>query len=157
MQDSIATYSVSEKLNTFLLKAIKMDNALKGNIQLYDEKDQTLKIIAEHGFGPAFLNHFKIVRAFDSSACGRAIGIGTPVVISDVELDKGFKPHLKVAREEGFRAVKSIPLISSNDKYAGVLSTHFKEATWSWEIKKLNHLSKELADFIVASNLNALQ
>jgi signal transduction protein with GAF and PtsI domain len=149
--------SVAEKLNTFLAKAIKADGALKGNIQLYDKKNETLSIIAQQGFGPEFLKHFKVVKAFDSSACGRAAGIGSPVVISDVELDIGFKPHLKVARAEGFRSVKSIPLISLNNKCVGVLSTHFKETTWSWEIKKLNRLSRELAEFISHSDLKTIQ
>lgn len=148
MKQTSSSITTGEKLSIYLEKAITIDVAQKGNIQLYDKWSQTLTLAAQQGFGSGFLNHFKVVKAFDSSACGRAIGIGSAVVISDIELDEGFKAHLSVAREEGFKAVKSIPLITSSGKYVGVLSTHFKEVRWDWEIKKLNDLSKELADFI---------
>ncbi|MDE2467025.1 MAG: GAF domain-containing protein, partial [Alphaproteobacteria bacterium] len=41
--------------------------------------------------------------------------------------DPAFEPHRQVAREAGFRAVLSAPLVSGADKLIGILSTHFSQ------------------------------
>lgn len=153
----IITSRANKKIETYLFKAIEIDEATKGNIQLYNKIEETLTIISQTGFSKEFLEYFKVVKAFDTSACGRAIGIGSPVVIGDVNLDIGFAPHLKIARVEGFRAVKSVPLISSNNNFVGVLSTHFEKVQWSWDIRKLNNLVNEMANFIEAEVLQSKQ
>jgi GAF domain-containing protein len=39
--------------------------------------------------------------------------------------DEEFAPYRKIARRQGFRAVQSVPLVSSGGEIVGVLSTHF--------------------------------
>ncbi len=50
--------------------------------------------------------HFKVVKAFDSSACGRASGTGASVIITDITNDIAFIPHKRIVESAGFRAVK---------------------------------------------------
>src|SRR5688572_27118166 len=111
-----------------------------GNIQLLDPESNNLYIVAQVGFKDDFLKHFEIVKAFDNSACGRAFGISTPIIINDVTLDKAFAPHLKIAKSAGLRAVKSVPLITSDNKGLGVISTHFREPKYNWDTNKLNSI-----------------
>jgi hypothetical protein len=139
---------VLQKLSTLLQRAILLDGADFGNIQLYDLSDEILRIIVQKGFREDFLRHFEIVRAFDSSACGRAGAIGSPVVISDVNVDIGFLPHLAVAKSAGFRAVKSIPLHTRSKEYVGVLSTHFKNPQWSWDTQKTLCVCADVAQLL---------
>lgn len=135
---------LQSRLQELLREAIKAEKAGKGTLQRYDPSIDELEIVAQEGFTAEFLDHFKAVRPFDSSCCGRAFGVGTPIIISDVELDNGFRPNLKIARAAGFRSVKSVPIVSSKGEKLGVISTHFKEPKWNWDMKRLNDILVEL-------------
>ncbi len=139
--------SITQQLDELLQRAIKCDSAKMGNIQIFDKKNEVLTIIAHKGFKEDFLRHFKTVKAFDSSACGRAIGIGSPVLISDVTQDLGFIPHRAVAKSAGFRAVRSVPLIKDS-QYIGVVSTHYEIPQWKWDNGEITEISKEISDVL---------
>ncbi len=145
--------TLDEKLNDLLQRAIVLDKANFGNIQLYNRKTETLHIVAQQGFNQDFLEHFKIVNAFDSSACGRASCIGSPVIITDVTLDLAFIPHRAIARSAGFRSVKSVPIISKPKNLLGVISTHFKNPKWDWEMNTLDEVIAELAELLPLKTL----
>src|SRR4051812_23101678 len=115
-------------LQQLLEKVLKLEGADMGNIQIYDPATDELKIVAQCGFETSFLNHFSVVKPFDPSACGRAFGIGSTVIISDVESDIGFKANKSAAKKAGFRSVKSVPVFSKKNKCLGIVSTHFKTA-----------------------------
>lgn len=135
--NAIMPIQVISALQNLLEEAITVDKADMGNIQVYNKADETLRIVVQKGFGMEFLEHFKVVKAFDSSACGRAAGIGNVVAVSDVMHDTAFTPHRSIAKLAGFRSVKSVPLLSGG-KMLGVLSTHFKDVQWSWQITSLS-------------------
>src|SRR5687768_8257762 len=78
------------QLRELLARAIRLDGAQLGNIQLYDPSTKTLRIVVHEGFDQRFLSHFAVVNAFDSSACGRAAGVRSPIVIADVASDPAF-------------------------------------------------------------------
>jgi GAF domain-containing protein len=105
-----------------LAAALAISGAERGNVQVRDP-DGGLRIVAQRGFGPDFLDHFAVVRD-DGSACGRAAGNAAQTVIVDVDEDPGFAPHRPIAAAAGFRAVVSTPLIGSLG-LLGVVSTHF--------------------------------
>jgi GAF domain-containing protein len=139
------TAILKTKVHSLLLEAIKAENAIKGTLQRYRKDKDDLVIIASEGFSDEFLGHFKNVKPFDSSCCGRAFGSGTPILIGDVEQDLGFRANLAVAKAAGFRAVKSIPIITGSGEKVGILSVHYKEVKWTTEFNKLNKIIKELA------------
>jgi len=112
------------ELRRLLEEAIECDGAKMGNIQVFEPNTETLRIVVQKGFGPEFLSHFEVVRAFDSSACGRAVGVGNEIVIPDVEEDQAFRPHRRIARVAGFRSVKSVPVFDTRGGVCGVLSVH---------------------------------
>jgi hypothetical protein len=103
---------------------LSLARAERGNVQLADPASGALRIVAQHGFDEEFLDHFAVVDD-DRSACGRAARHGTQLVINDVIVDHGFKPHRKVALASGFRAVQSTPLIDKAGRLVGVVSTHY--------------------------------
>ncbi len=80
----------------------------RGNVQL--PIGQELAIAAQRGFSADFLRAFWRVGRDDGSACGRALRLGLPVVIPDVEEDADFATFRHVAKTAGFRAVQSTPL-----------------------------------------------
>lgn len=115
-----------QHLDSLLEKAITISGANKGTLQIYDRKNDNLVILTQKGFGLAFLNHFKNVKPFDGSACGRAAGTGIIVSIEDVTQDPAFNPHTNTALLDGVKAVQSIPLFSGG-LLVGVMSVHFCE------------------------------
>ena len=125
------------ELQDLLDEAIAIDQADMGTIHLYDAQTETLRIVVHKELNAEFLEYFNVVKPFDSSACGRAAGIGNIVVISDVMHDVAFTPHRPIAKRAGFRSVKSVPLLAGG-KLLGVLSIHFKTVQWSWQIGVLN-------------------
>jgi hypothetical protein len=134
---------VSENLITILSKAIESDNADMGDIQLFNRHTETLHVITHIGFKPDL--YFGEAKPFDSSASGRAIGIGNTIIISDIQNDNAAPSYRTMAKDAGFRAVKSIPLIGRNNNKLGVISTQFKKVKWNWDLNSLNDLNDELS------------
>jgi hypothetical protein len=139
---------VSDQLNYLLDKAIQDDKADMGNIQLFCARTETLEIIAQKGFKSDFLEYFKTVKAFDTSACGRAIGHGNPVLIGNIMLDIAYLPHRDIANSAGYRAVKSVPILSENQKLLGVISTHYKAPKWNWDLNVTSDVVKSLSELL---------
>ena len=133
------------KSQQILEKAIQSDNADMGNIQLYSPASQTLFILVHKGFRSNFLEYFKEVKTFDSSACGRAAGNGAPVVIKDTMQDLAFIQHRTIALSAGFRSVKSVPVLSRNKELLGMISTHYRHTLAENNADVLKDISGELA------------
>ncbi|MES2622042.1 MAG: GAF domain-containing protein [Bacteroidota bacterium] len=134
----------AKSIHELLIEAIKADGADMGNIQIYLPSSKTLMIVAQDGFKDDFLTFFKRVKAFDSSACGRAIAIGNPVMINDVHLDQGFASLTKIAEAANFKAVKSVPIIHNDKEFLGVISTHFEKPQSSWDVGKISNTVDKL-------------
>jgi GAF domain-containing protein len=134
----------SGQLNALLDKAIELDKADLGNIQLFNAESKTLEIIAQKGFQPEFLNYFKVVKAFDTSACGRAIAIGSPVIIPDITRDIAYAKHTSIAKAAGYISVKSVPIYDEAHRLLGVISTHCNRPRAKWDMNVLDGLLCEL-------------
>ena len=106
---------------------IALQQADYGNIQLYEPATGVLRIVAQRGFSPAFLEHFAAVDMNEPSACGRALRAGERVIIEDVEVDPDYLPHRAIAAHEGYRAVQSTPIRGRDGVAIGMLSTHFRQ------------------------------
>jgi GAF domain-containing protein len=114
-----------DHLDEILRLAMAEVGASKGNIQLLDRPSQTLFIAVHHGFDIPFLDYFRTVSASDKCACGIALREQKRIIVEDVDGDDDWKDMLSVARDAGFRAVQSTPLIGRDGQVAGMLSTHF--------------------------------
>jgi GAF domain-containing protein len=108
---------------TILDDAVALLGAEYGNVQLITGQD--LVITAQRGLPQEFLETFRRVRKGDGSACGRALLLGEPVVIPDVQIDWQFTAFREIARHSHFRAVQSIPLTADSGNQLGIVSTHF--------------------------------
>ena len=118
---------VPKMLEELLDTVIALQAADFGNIQLLDSETGVLRIVAHRGFSQDFLDCFASVDSRDDSACGRALGSGTRVIIEDVETDGGHLPFRAVAAQEGYRAAQSTPIRGHDGVLLGMLSTHFRQ------------------------------
>lgn len=96
----------------------------QGNIQIFDEQDQALKIVAHMGFNDAFLERFKLV-PIGYSVCGTALDRHQRVIVENAYADDRFADLAPEYEKFGFIAVQSTPLFSSDGRLLGMLSNHF--------------------------------
>jgi PAS domain S-box-containing protein len=123
-----AQSDLSSLLHEVLDTAMELQHADFGNIQLYNEENSSLEIVAQRGFQKEFLDYFRSVDASKGSACGLALRNRARVIIEDIDLDPDFAPHLGIAASSGFRAVQSTPLFDRRSgEPVGMLSTHFRK------------------------------
>jgi two-component system, sensor histidine kinase len=115
--------SFEQVIHSVLSDAISLQGAEFGNVQLLDGDE--LAIVAQRGFSLQFLKTFWRVGAKEGTACGRALRAGVPITIRDVEKDGEFAPFRSHARLAGFRGVQSTPIVSTDGKPLGIVSTHF--------------------------------
>lgn len=120
--------TLQAELLRILDDAIEVGSAQRGNVQVFNEALGGLEIGAQRGFDPAFLELFRLVKPDDASICARAWRLRHRVAVADVALDASFAPYLGMARQAGFRAVQSTPLLTRQGRAVGVLSTHFADA-----------------------------
>jgi GAF domain-containing protein len=118
---------VDALLRNTLVSAARLHGTGLGNIQLVDWNRRELMIAVNLGFDQEFLDAFRSVRPNDGSVCAHAVRERKAVLAEDVFADREFAPYREIARKAGFRAVLSIPLISSRNAFVGVLSVHFPE------------------------------
>lgn len=113
-------------LNWAVDSAIRVTNATKGNLQIFDPASGALQIVAHRGFKQPFLDFFKRVTG-DESACAKAFGTCQRVTVEDVTESPIFcgTPALEVLLDARVRAVQSTPLVGSSGAILGVLSTHW--------------------------------
>lgn len=122
-----ASRELSQTYEKILDGLMKVHGSDFANIQVYNADTRELRIVAQRNFTPDFLDYFAVVRAEDSSACGRALRTGESIFIEDVTQDPEFLPHRKIAAAAGFRAVLSMPVIAQHGEPLGIFSVHFRE------------------------------
>ena len=119
-----------------------------GNLQLVDAATGDLELVAAHGFEPSYLDFWRRVPR-GQGASGTALERRARVVVEDVETSPVFEgtPGLEVLRRAGVRALQSTPLLSSNGRPLGMLSTHFQRPGCPDErsLRWLDLLAREVA------------
>lgn len=109
-------------------EALTMSDARFGCLQIHDDILGGLVIVAQKNFRLQFLHHLALVPPGDGTVYARCMENGEQIAIEDINQDPEFEPHRELALSEGFQAVVSSPLLSS-DKVVGILSVHFSEPT----------------------------
>ena len=109
LRSKIAETNFQNTLDGILREAMKINRAKLGNMQIINNQNNWLEIVAQRGFGSEFVEHFKFVTVDGGSICGRAMKSRETVFVDDVSADSDFLPHLQYAIDAGFRAVISTP------------------------------------------------
>jgi GAF domain-containing protein len=130
--------------------AIGMTGADIGTLQRFDEGGDCLIFVASRGLSEQALNFFGIVRRDTNTTCAVALTWRVRVFVEDVSTSYLFvgTPELDMLRVEGIAAVQSTPLIGSNGRLWGVLSTHFRnvQTERTFNHAPLDRLAVRLAD-----------
>ncbi|HEU4653625.1 MAG TPA: ATP-binding protein [Steroidobacteraceae bacterium] len=114
-------------LKQILDAIVSLQHADRGNVQLYDPKDNSLMIVAQRGLPAEFMALFGNTSAADDLACSQAARARHRVVIEDLQAPGLPEVLRQVAHTGDCRAVQSSPILDDDGALVGVLSTHFRE------------------------------
>jgi GAF domain len=96
------------------------------DLQLCDQRDGSLRIVASYGFRAAFLAAFAVVTPAQLTSCAAALASRVPVLVSDITHTEFFgAATMQPMLEAGTRAVASYPLLLAGGEAFGVLSFHY--------------------------------
>jgi PAS domain S-box-containing protein len=114
-------------LHDLLRTVVELEGTEMGLLSLCagDGPEDYLVPGASLGFPPEFLALIERVPP-GGGACGTCFQRRQRVVVEDTETDPIFAAYRDAARQAGFRAVHSTPLMARGGEVLGVLSTHFR-------------------------------
>lgn len=144
----IETQDVTTLLHEIISVGVEITGADKGNIQLLQDGD--LKIVAQQGFDPSFLDIFNKVRS-GHAACGAALEKGERIVIDNVmESDIYDEVARKAMLDARAFAVQSTPLVTRSGEVLGMFSTHYNRSGSIPErdLRWIDLLARQAADLI---------
>ena len=136
--------------------AIDITRADMGTVQRFDERDDCLKLVASRGFSAEAQSFFGIVRRDTNTTCAAAFSRRMRVFVENVSTSYLFvgTPELDVLRANGVAAAQSTPLISSNGRFWGVITTHFAQVQLESEF---DHVTFDRLAIQIADSLEQLK
>lgn len=138
-------------LDEVLESAIAIATADFGNIQVFDENQAVLHIVAQRGLPGWWLEYWERVGR-GRGACGAALERGERVVVEDVAESPLFEDSkdLEVQLLAGIRSVQSTPLLSRSGAPLGMLSLHWRARTHpsARALRHLDLLARQAADIL---------
>ncbi|HET7731554.1 MAG TPA: GAF domain-containing protein [Usitatibacter sp.] len=113
-------------MQAILDTAVETQGAQFGLVWLQDPRSGDLIAEASHGFDGEKLMLFSRVPATPSGgSAGNAFAQRRRWIVANTETDRDFLPYREAAREVGFKAVHSTPIVTRSGTLLGVLSVHF--------------------------------
>jgi signal transduction histidine kinase len=123
--DTPLKQDIAQSLQRVLDFSVKLLSADKGSLQLYDERDHVLKVVAYAGFNTESLKLLTSLPARFSVGSAVEAEQEQGIVAEDTFGCLKFKELALLYVSNGIVAVRSTPLLSSNKTIIGVLSTYF--------------------------------
>jgi PAS domain S-box-containing protein len=115
-------------LQAILETLVDVHNADFGLLSLYDAASKCLTPGASLGFDDVALKALASVEPGpNEGACGSAFATRERAVVEDTETDGRCECYRSMARDVGFRAVHSTPMMTRGGEVMGVISVHFKQ------------------------------
>jgi PAS domain S-box-containing protein/excisionase family DNA binding protein len=122
------------------------------SMQIVDDGENALRLLAFRGFEPQFGQVFAWNRFGTPTSCSVARQTGRRVVVEDVETCEFMagSPALDDLRKLGVRAVQSTPLCSRSGVLLGTIATHWRQPHLPSErdLRLLDVLARQAADLI---------
>ena len=132
---------LDEALNAITIEASSLMKAKTCALQLLDETNNRLSLVASFGAGNAYLNKPDVL--ISESFLGSVVKLKKPLQIENVQTSNAYQQQ-GIARDEGLVAMLSIPLVF-NSVVIGTLNI-YKEETYVFSNEEIN-IAMALAEF----------
>ncbi|WP_395752669.1 PAS domain-containing protein [Prosthecobacter sp.] len=151
--------NVEELHQQILDTAIAIMRADMASLQMYDEGEKALRLLAWRGFHPLSAAHWACIRFSSLTICGKAMADGARTLVADVEekADLAGTADLAEFRRSGIRACQSTPLLSRTGRLIGMVSTHWRAPHLPTEhdLRLFDLLARQAADIIERAQAEA--
>ena len=140
-------------LQRILETSVETQEADFGLVWLHDPATDRLVVQASHGFDARGRTLFHDIPAGPhGGSAGHAYANARHWVIGDTETDPAFERFRASAREVGFRAVHSTPIVTRSGALLGVISVHYRtpRAPLQREMQAADVCARHAADAIEA-------
>jgi len=148
----ISEENVEALYDKILDAAIGLMQSDMASMQMLDESQNGLRMVACRGFDPAFSQIFTLNGRETKTSCSAAMRAGRRVIVPDVETCDFIvdTPAMEDHRKTGIRAVQSTPLLSRSGKMVGMISTHWHTPHHPPErsLRLLDILARQAADLM---------
>jgi signal transduction histidine kinase/ActR/RegA family two-component response regulator len=139
--------------------AIAVMRSNMASIQILDEGQDALRMLAFRGFDPEFGKIFELNGPDTRTSCSVARLVGHRVIVPDVETCDFIAgtPAMEDHRKTGIRAAQSTPLISRSGLLLGIISTHWRQPHQPSEhdLRLFDILARQAADLIERKQVEA--
>jgi PAS domain S-box-containing protein len=149
-----STREVGPILEETVRAAAMLQETDLGILSVVDEASELLHVGAVLGFAPDSLQAAQVIRA-EHGSCARSLVERKRVIVQEVEQESFAQGYRDAARQSGFRAEHSTPLISRSGKVIGVLSLYFRQPRLPTEreISLIDLCARQAVDFIENARL----
>jgi signal transduction histidine kinase/CheY-like chemotaxis protein len=150
----LGTHDLGTLLNGVLLTATELSGTDIGLIALFEEPERKLRIGASLGMSEQAVE--RLARMDENERpCGLAFGERRRVIVEDLQTNPAYASLLPIAREVGFQAVHSAPLVSRSGAVLGVLTVYFRvpRRPPAREMQLLDLCARQAVDLIENANL----
>ncbi len=153
LQDLSARLVTEENIQTVyedvLSAAIEITRAKAGTVQMLNDQNEELAILATRGFSQRTTEYFGRVDAGSQTSCGIALRTKSRTYLDfdQASTDVAIRMHV----EDGVLSALSLPLLSRSGKPIGMVSTHWGEfghRPSERELRFLDLLIRQAADLI---------
>lgn len=107
-----STLDTEQVINTILDAMQRLLQVSKCALLVMNEKTQELEIRASRGLSERYVEALDLTDPARTLPANRAIALGKPIQVPDVELDEGLAPLMPLIRKERYRSLLVIPLSS---------------------------------------------
>ena len=146
----VQAQNLQQALEIMVSGTIEMLGADKCIIRLLDTEGKSLRIAAQQGFDREFVELASDAAVTDDTPYGKTLRTGLPILIEDTEADTAYAPLRDLAREAGYRAIVSTPLVGRYGKLQGVISLYFRlpHRPSDTDLQRLEFYRRRAGDFI---------
>lgn len=130
--------------------AIALTHADKGYLNIYVEKENCLKLVAQRGFNASSIKRIEVIRS-ESFISGQALANRRRCIAEDTDIAAYCsEAELQLICDEQLRCFQSTPIISTSGIVYGMVNTHYcsKHAFNERELSVLDILAQGAADYI---------
>ncbi|MDP6893374.1 MAG: GAF domain-containing protein [Verrucomicrobiota bacterium] len=136
-----STLDLDEALNTITREASSLMDSRTCALQLLDETNNRLSLVASFGAGKAYLNKPDVI--ISESFLGSVVRLKKPLQIENVQISNAYQQQ-DIARNEGLVALLSIPLVFGSNAI-GTLNI-YKGKSYVFSNEEIN-IAMALAEF----------
>ena len=129
---------------------MQLDGAAFGKIRVARPADGTLEIEVHRGLSDSFVDAFRAVSPEDSCPSARAARTGKRIAVPDILRQPKDDPFLNAIRDEGVRGMQATPIVATDGRVVGTLSTLFRSVYAASTVSALvlDHLARRAGALI---------